>query len=211
MKTVAFWHCFGPYGKETRAEILDRKREEIARNKWTLWSFSHRPDTTLVLWLSQIKSIGAKRVFVLCSASKNAKNRVNGKKELLNARKYRNPLEQKWNSIPAEIKVPHFFGSGSSTGSAFKVKDILLPPADAATDGGFKWLEPELPTWRPRPAVKFQWLSVKHKDGKWKKHKKPSQLREYLVKEGKGVTLQSIHAILELQYPYVVQICKMKP
>lgn len=205
MKTVAFWHCFGPYGKETQAEILKRKRKEIADNKWTLWSFSHKSDTTLELWLSQIKSIGAKRVFVLCAESRHAKSPVNGKKKLLNAREYKSPHDQSWNSIPPKIEVPHFFGSGSSTVSAFKVKDILLPPANAATDGGFKWLEPKLPTWQPKP--KFKWLRIK--DGTWQHSKGPfGKCGEFLLNEGGGFKRPPICALLELQYPYVVQIRK---
>ena len=205
MKTVAFWHCFGPYGEESREDILKRKRDEISRNGgWTLWSFSHKLDTTLELWLSQIKSIGAKRVFVLCSASKNPKNPLNGKKKLLNAREYWNPLEQRWDPIPAKkIKVPHVFSNKSGTASAFVVKKIILPDVELHIPKGFKWLKPWLPIWRP--TVKFQWLNVK--DGKWHSDRKPDgRLGEYLVKEGKGVMLQSIHAVLELKYPYVVQI-----
>jgi hypothetical protein len=204
MKTVAFWHCFGSYGEESREDILKRKRDEISRNGgWTLWSFSHKLDTTLELWLSQIKSIGAKRVFVLCSASKNPKNPGNDETSTRNAREYKSPH---WRHIPAEVKVPHVFRNRSGTASAFVVKKIILPDVKLhIPPKGFKWLNPWLPIWRP--TVKFQWLNVK--DGKWHSDRKPDgRLGEYLVKEGKGVMLQSIHAVLELKYPYVVQIRK---
>lgn len=36
---IAFWHPFGPHGRETTQDILKRKQKEIENNGWTLWSF----------------------------------------------------------------------------------------------------------------------------------------------------------------------------
>lgn len=39
---IGFWHPFGPHGQESPEQIIERKREEITVNTWTLWSFQYR-------------------------------------------------------------------------------------------------------------------------------------------------------------------------
>jgi hypothetical protein len=33
---IGFWHPFGPHSGETPEEILDRKKDEVSKEGWTL-------------------------------------------------------------------------------------------------------------------------------------------------------------------------------
>src|SRR5579864_494891 len=68
--TIAFWHPFGPHGRETTQDILKRKQKEIENNGWTLWSFQRRAPATLDCWQRELA--GADRVFVFCSDGRGA-------------------------------------------------------------------------------------------------------------------------------------------
>ena len=39
---IGFWHPFGPHAGESAEEIITRKRHEIEKNSWTIWSFQFR-------------------------------------------------------------------------------------------------------------------------------------------------------------------------
>jgi hypothetical protein len=62
-----FWHPFGPHGKETPEEIIDRKRKEIEVNDWTLWSFQYRRLLVLEAWRGVLLAGARPHVFVFCS------------------------------------------------------------------------------------------------------------------------------------------------
>jgi hypothetical protein len=56
---VGVRHPFGPHGRETVEQIIQRKRREIDANGWTLWSFQYRRPEVLEEWsrrLSETKS-----------------------------------------------------------------------------------------------------------------------------------------------------------
>jgi hypothetical protein len=40
---LGFCHPFGPYTGLSVSEILDWKRTEVTKNRWTLWSFAYYP------------------------------------------------------------------------------------------------------------------------------------------------------------------------
>jgi hypothetical protein len=64
---IGFWHPFGQHGQESPESIIDRKREEIRLNGWTLWSFQHR--RTLEALRQEILAVGDPPIFVFCSDS----------------------------------------------------------------------------------------------------------------------------------------------
>jgi hypothetical protein len=218
MDIIAFWHAFGPHGQESTQKIIKRKRAEINRdevegneeNKWTLWSFKYMKSESIVRWIEMINEEKPKQILVLCSAGKNnvdpsSNHNANGDTQPPSARYYKEYIDNKWQeiwqSIPQGINVPHPWGNKEPTATqatAFKVSKILLP----STEDDFQndWLEP---LWRS--CKKYNCFSIQ--DNTWYT-KANFQCRNFLIKPSndEGFTLGPIRALLELKYPYVVQI-----
>ncbi len=118
---VGFWHPFGTHAGETAIEIIERKRDEINKNGWTLWSFQFRK--TLKSWYGEIKKINPSRVLVFCSEGNSAIDPI-GEMKYCN---YYLPVDEvESKKIPQEIKIPHPMGR-KTKGSAFVVKNIIFP------------------------------------------------------------------------------------
>ena len=149
---IGFWHPFGPHGGETPEEIINRKRTEITKNGWTLWSFQSR--NTLKIWYEEIEKIKPDKVFVFCSEG-------NGAKDPVGERKYCNfytPInETVLKEIPTGISIPHPMGK-KTKGSAFIVKNIIYPvdtesiPVEWLKNS--EWQITKLPT-RPEYLIKL--------------------------------------------------------
>ncbi len=180
---IGFWHPFGPHGGETRKQIIERKRKEIQKNRWTLWSFQYRTDKTLNQWIAQIKK-NKGRVFVFCSDSEGARD-PKGKK--FYAKQFRYPTSSTWNNIPSAIGIPHPFGK-KPLACAFKVKSIYNPEVIRIPKG-------------------IKWLCVG--ENKWREDKLPTR-GEYLLKSDGRCKLRKVYKILELVFPYLVVIKSQK-
>ena len=179
----AFWHCFGVHAGESPEDIIVRKRREIdSNNGWTLWSFSGKKNRTIELWTSEIQLENPSDVYALCSKSRNA---VDPKGTQAFAREFKSVGQEIWQPIPESIKVPHPFGN-KITASAFRVSKVLRAS------------EVSIPS-------KFEWLCVG--DNAWRTDGIPTR-GEYLLRPGSGTSLRPICAILELQWPFVVEIRK---
>lgn len=134
---IGFWHPFGSHAGETADKIIERKRKEIEKNGWTLWSFQFR--NTLLGWYREIRNVGPSSVPVFCSEGKGASDPTSDKKHC----NYFRPVEESGRRpIPTSIEVPHPMGS-KTKGSAFIVENIIYPAS----------FEP----------VKVEWL----KNGEW--------------------------------------------
>jgi len=177
---VGFWSPFGIAAGEGRDCIILRKKREISKNGWTLWSFQRRPEQTINLWVDEIKKY-SKNVFVFCSDSKSARD---PKGKVFCAKKFKFANSANWKDVPLLIKIPHPFGERNYA-SAFIVKAIYEPERIKVPEG-------------------IQWLCV---DGRWRKDKLPTR-GEYLIKSRGKSKLRRIYAILELKFPYVVVIKK---
>jgi len=175
---IGFWHPFGPHAGETREEIIARKRKEIVKNGWTLWSFQHRPRATFDSWYKQIQIRRLKKVLVFCSNSEATFDPVSPPK-LCTYYVPVNTLQSK--AIPANIEVSHPMGGKTRSGSAFIVKRIIQPVSFGK--------------------VPIEWFSK----GKWKKQPLPTR-PEYLIRPGKGALMREVYAILELKHPYLVEV-----
>lgn len=173
---IGFWHPFGPHAGEKAEEIIERKRDEISKNGWTLWSFQFRK--SLELWSQEIKNVNPEQVLVFCSAGKGSKDPKSEPKYC----NYYLPLgETVHRRIPLEIKVPHPIGKKIKV-SAFIVKNILYP-VDYET-------------------TLIEWL---RKDGRWESALLPTK-PEYLIRPGKGQAMPRFRAVLELQEPYLAEV-----
>ncbi len=149
---IGFWHPFGPHAGETPGDIIKRKRNEIDRNGWTLWSFQFR--NSLETWYKQIEKNKPTKVFVLCSEGKGAKDPAGKPNDCT----YYIPVGKiKPEKIPDSIRVPHPMGN-KTKGSAFIVKNIIYPTDYKAKsvewlkDG--KWQISSLPT-RPEYLIRL--------------------------------------------------------
>ena len=180
---IGFWHPFGVAAGELRDNIISRKKREIKKNCWTLWSFQNRPERTINLWTNEIKKYD-KNVFVFCSNSPNARD-PKGKVFYAKQFKFANSNNlNKWKSIPSSIKVPHPFGKRMRA-SAFIVKAIYEPEKVKIPNG-------------------IRWFCM---DGRWREDGLPTR-GEYLIKLGGKCKLRNVYQILELTPPYLAVIKK---
>lgn len=180
---IAFWHPFGPHGRETPKDIIERKRAEIAANGWTLWSFQHR--LMLDDWHRELASAEQSSVFVFCSEGRGAVDpaRDGTPNRPIDCQNYHfvGIQDAEVRPIPSAIRVPHPFRPGKDLASAFVVHRVIYP------------IEPF-----DRPAV--EWFSPKR--GPWCQTALPTR-GEYLVRRGGTIPMRSVSAVLELKPPYL--------
>jgi hypothetical protein len=114
----AIWHPFGSHGRELPHDILNRKRGEIERNGWTLWSFQFRK--ILDEWYRQIGSAKHQKIVVLCSRGTHAvdPDRPDTLSRAVDCTRYRLVNEMNWRHVPTTIRVPHPFRPGKQIASA---------------------------------------------------------------------------------------------
>jgi hypothetical protein len=181
---IGFWHPFGPHVLEAPEQIIERKRNEIATNGWTLWSFQYRRPLVLHGWSREVSKTRPRAVFVFCSASVGAVDPANsgipvGTTDCLS---YQFSGREGWQPLPAAVRVPHPFRGARRQASAFIVQQVVYP------------LEPFVP-----PAV--EWLT----DGTWRQDRIPTR-GEYLIRPGGSTPMRGIRAILELKEPYLALV-----
>ncbi len=179
---IGFWHPFGPHGRETPEQIIQRKQGEIAINGWTLWSFQWRRPEVLGAWCRELSA--ALSVVVFCSDSTGADDPADAVSSVdtIDCRSYRLAGKDAWQSLPAGVRVPHPFRTGRSQASAFVVQRIMHP------------VEPFT-----RPPV--EWLS----EGQWRQRPVPTR-GEYLIRPGGTVRMRRVRAVLKLRAPYLALV-----
>ncbi len=180
---IAFWHPFGPHGRETQKEIIARKRAEIETNGWTLWSFQHRP--MLNDWHQELSVAERSAVFVFCSEGRGAVDpaRDGTLNSPIDCRRYRfvGMEDTEWRPMPSGVRVPHPFRPGKSLASAFVVQRVIYPVESFQA-----------------PAV--EWFSPNK--GPWCQERVPTR-GEYLIRPGGTVPMRRVNAVLELKPPYL--------
>jgi len=174
---IGFWHPFGPHGGETAEQIIKRKKEEIEKNGWTLWSFQNRKNTHNI-WLKNIIENNPINILAFCSAGKGSQEPKGETKEY---RHYKPAGEDSLKEIPSDILVLH--PSNKMEGSAFIVKNIIFPAGRSNK-------------------TNIEWLQI---NGQWRNDRIPTR-GEYLIKIGQGQPMGNYRAILELQYPYIAEV-----
>lgn len=186
---IGFWHPFGPHGRETPAQIFERKRQEIEANGWTLWSFQYRRLQVLDEWSRHLLQAGDPKVIVFCSHSLKAVDpaETGNSVEITDCQSYRLVGEAQWQPWPHEIRVPHPFRDKRKHASAFVVQRIIHPAA-----------LPILPS--------VEWLSK----GQWMQDKVPTR-GEYLIRPGGMSPMRQVSAVLELRAPYLAVVSVDQP
>jgi|SRR5271157_3952757 len=186
---LAFWHPFGPHGRETPKQIIERKRIEIAVNDWTLWSFQHR--LMLNDWHSELSAARPDTVFVFCSEGSRAIDPAGDGAATTECRSYQFVPERsaEWLPMPKGVRVPHPFRPGKIRASAFVVQRVIYP------------IEAFLP-----PAL--EWFSPKK--GPWCQTSVPTR-GEYLIRPGGMIPMRSVSAVLELRPPYLAVVAAVDP
>jgi hypothetical protein len=181
---IGFWHPFGPHAGESAEQIIERKRREILANDgWTLWSFQFRH--TLDVWLKEIRTNKPQAVFVFCSEGKGASD-PKGNISLCSS--YRLAGEKTCQPIPAAIKVPHPIGK-KTLASAFVVEHVeqIVYPVQSVDLPTVEWFkENSNPTWKSDTPV-------------------PTR-PEYLIRSGGHLRMRSYRAILQLREPYLASV-----
>lgn len=184
---LAFWHPFGPHGRESTAEIIARKRAEIAANGWTLWSFQYRTSRTFEAWLRELGDPPAP-TYVFCSDSRGAVDpaRDGSRSRTIDCGAFAFVGDTLRRPMPSGVRVPHPFQPGRTTASAFVVRRVLHP------------VVPFTP-----PAV--QWFSPKDEVAAWYDTPIPTR-GEYLIRAGGTDAMRPVGAVLELQAPYLASV-----
>jgi len=182
--TIGLWHRFGPHGRETPEQIIERKRKEIVANGWTLWSFQYRRPQVLESWAREILAAGPSRVFVYCSDSPRAVDPADAGVPVPtpDCRSYWFAGQDEWQPWPAGVRVPHPFRGSRRQASAFVVQRIIYPVEPFA-----------------RPAV--EWLFGRQ----WRQDRLPTR-GEYLIRAGGKTSMPPVRAILELRAPYLALV-----
>jgi hypothetical protein len=182
--TLTWWHPFGPHGRETPEQIIERKRQEIAANGWTLWSFQYRRPRELEGWYREVSALDRQPAFVFCSDSVGARDPavVGVPVEPTECRTYRFIGQDEWQPFHSGMRVPHPFRGGRRQASAFVVQRIVFPIESLTI-----------------PAV--EWLSK----GKWREDRVPTR-GEYLIRPGGTTPLRPVRAVLELRAPYLALV-----
>lgn len=178
---IAFWHPFGPHGKETPDDIIERKRREIKANGWTLWSFQYRQ--MLDAWHRELSSTRPRVVLVFCSEGRGAVDPAHegARVRPIDCRSYRFVGQAGWRPIPEGVRVPHPFRPGKKLASAFVVQRVIQP------------VEPfELPA--------VEWFSPSK--GPWCQGKVPTR-GEFLIRPGGTNSMRRVRVVLDLKVPYL--------
>jgi hypothetical protein len=180
---LGVWHPFGPHGRETPEQIIERKRREIDLNGWTLWSFQYRRLEVLQTWCLEMAAAEPLTALVLCSDSAGAVDPAEAGTPVgtTDCRSYMSVGAEVWQPFPAGVRVPHPFKGEKGTASAFIVGRILYPVDFVG------------------PAA--EWLSK----GQWRQDRVPTR-GEYLVRPGGTVPLRPVRAVLELRAPYLALV-----
>lgn len=176
------WHPFGPHGRESPEQIIERKRGEIAANGWTFWSFQYRRLAVLEAWQRELSIVASPVVF--CSDSAMAVDPADTGTPVAptDCRSYRPVGVERWRPWPAAVRVPHPFRGLRRQASAFVVSAIIHPVV------GFT-----------SPTV--EWLAATG----WRRDRVPTR-GEYLVRSGGEVPMRPVRAMLVLQDPYLALV-----
>jgi len=179
----AIWHPFGPHGRESAEQIIQRKRREIQANGWTLWSFQNRRAEVLEEWSRILSAVKGPVVF--CSNSPGAldPSDTGTPAEGTHCRSYRLACTEAWLPLPEALKVPHPFKGEKKYASAFVVRQIVHPV-------------------EPFPSPTVQWFSK----GEWLDTSVPTR-GEYLIRRGGSARMRPVRAVLELQPPFLATVC----
>ncbi len=182
---IAFWHPFGPHGREEPEDILERKQYEIERNGCTFWSFQYR--RMLEDWSHELLNANPQNVFVFCSNGQGAIDpaREGTQNRPLDCQSYRlvGTKDAAWHPMPSGIRVPHPFRPRKTLASAFVVQQVLFP----------------IESFKP-PVV--EWYSKK---GSWRSARIPTR-GEYLICFGGTLPMRNVRAVLELKPPYLAVV-----
>jgi hypothetical protein len=184
---IGFRHPFGPHAGELRDGILPRKKDEVKRNGWTLWSFRSK---NLENWHRELIAANPPSVFVF-RLGKNASDPSGSRGECA---KFRYVDESDWEDIPQAIKVPHPFKPGEREASAFVVERVEYP-IPSFSPPAVMWFYERKRSWEDgiegRPGVMLPY---------------PTK-GEYLIRPGGTHRMQKeIHAILKLKPPYLAYV-----
>ena len=178
---IGFWHPFGAYTGQSSAQVLEWKGAEVARNGWTFWSFVH--SSSADVWLDLLANVKGP-VYALCSHSPNARDPDTNKGALL-ASHFRYLQETTWQRMPSPkiMKVTNSFRrKGFALG--FKVSRVVE-------------IEPIVPPFG------VQWYSRGERI--WRFDRVPTR-GEFLIRRGGTMALRSVGAVLELAWPYLVEL-----
>jgi hypothetical protein len=178
---IGFWHPFGPHGRESAEDIIERKRKEIETNGWTLWSFQNRKNFDD--WERELSTAKTDLVFVFCSEGRGAVDpaRDGSLSQPAQCKSFCFVGDTQWHPMPSGVSVPHPFRPGQNRASAFVVQRIIFP-VEKFAPSNLEWF--------------FQ------KNQLWDQREIPTR-GEYLIRRGGTVRMRGVRAVLELKSPYL--------
>jgi hypothetical protein len=184
---MGFRHPFGPHAKEVPDDILLRKKGEVERNGWTLWSF--RSNKKLETWNQELIAANPPSMFVFCMGMKTRD--PGGSKD--HCTKFRHVNASGWEDIPHTIEVPHPFKPGEREAAAFVV-ELVEYPIRSFSPPAVMWFHEKMHRWEDGV------------EGAWGTQPYPYQ-GETLIRSGGTQRMgNDVHAILKLKPPYLAYV-----
>lgn len=182
---VSFWHPVGPHGRESLAEIRDRKLREAEVHGFTLWSFAAARPERVFRWRSEL----SQREITSCKAvccGESAKDPSRTDSDVRWATEFSADLRS-WQPAPPHLTSYHYRPDRSTAplASAFVVREIQAPE--------------ELRVARP-----LKWFRAA--EGRWENSRVPTR-GQYLVETPKDAPGgQRVRILLALADPFVVWV-----
>lgn len=148
MNELYFWHPVGAHSGESFSEIIDRKKNEILKYGYTIWSFAPISKNRDFFWRKELSSIN--EIDVLCSGGNN-KAPGNNNSSPIWMKEYSIDMNT-WNKLPENITSYHKGPNKNGiVASGFYVKEINTktiyfkrPKIWLDQDG--KWINSEMST-----------------------------------------------------------------
>lgn len=175
-----FYHPVGSHSGEEFLDIVNRKREDIKKYGFTLWSFSKVGQDRMSVWEKLLRGNGQTESDVICCGENSKDPLVSG--EPYWAREYSKDLVS-WIKVPDNMtSYQKFPKNNNPVASAFIVYDIL--------DGGFEIERPKT------------WFMVR--DDKWENEQYIPTRGEFLIHYPLRGAGRKVRAILKIKDPFIV-------
>lgn len=177
-----FYHPVGSHSGESLLEIIERKKKDINKYGFTLWSFAKVSGDRLSLWKRCLRENGQEISDVICCGKSSKDPLLSGNPYWV--KEYSKDLIN-WEKVPDRMTSYQKFPKGNSpVASAFLVYDII--------NGGFEVEKPK--TW------------FMAKEERWENEINIPTRGEFLIYyplRGKG---RKVKIILKIKDPFVVYL-----
>ena len=183
---LCFWHPVGSHAGESLDEILIRKRKDIKRFGFTLWSFAPARPERVFAWRNELWRLGQEQCVAVCCGDSTT-DPYTGLAPVTWGTEDSDDLDS-WTPMPCPRMTSYHRGPRKNglVASAFIITSIEVPPSERVE--------------RPR-----QWFRAQH--GCWEEESTVPTRGEYLIRKPTATERGPlVQAVLTVQRPFVVWV-----